>query len=249
MLSKHDAYVANLTAPGPDGKPQMSPERAEAAWDSVMGAYQNAKKTTDDNLTLLDQAVTAGDAASTTAVGTLISNGQLYIQDLAGMTGKLKDKLGTGYQAALDASKHAWEMRDGSDQNTLDIQVAQLKGVKFQNDLNEQLRPYTVSKAKSDAGMSDDTYSILHATMGTKIASENNQAFLSFAQQGTAFLNSPNVQKLAKENGVDLSVYADTAKFVDWTRADTKRSSNLREFLALIDNPDVALSSKNSKHL
>lgn len=118
FLGMHDRYVGNLTN---NGTPLV---QAEAMWDAQKAKFDAAKKKDDLQLGLLEQASDKGTLDYDTQVGELISTGNLYLMDLAGVGGDLRTKMGDSkYKAAVAKAQVVYTSKTTFDAGQRDLQV------------------------------------------------------------------------------------------------------------------------------
>lgn len=255
LLQDQDAYVAEQVAAG------KTPEQATRAWEGLMRTLGNSDRKTEQEFVLRDQAITQGtqaikqgDLSQNKALSDLISSGDLYVLDQAGAAGGIRklftDALGEGeggrrYEQTVGQSQQNYALTESTRRVELDTRVEQLRGAKMQNDFDEAANPTRLSLLTKQEQQADLEMDRLRTDLQLMVPERRMALFARGAELGSAWLNSPQTQALAKEFGVDLNAYRTVASFSDWVKGDQKRQSALNEFKMYAADPGLALSSPN----
>lgn len=249
VLSEYDAFIREKVEGG------MTTEKAEQAWGALVRSYNAADKKQNQELTLRDQAIAAGEIEEKGAHAQLIQTGSLYLLDSVGAGAGVKkmytDKLGEAAGAAAYAqavAKSEFYYQTDADGKTLSLEQARAsiraadQDYEFKELTNPvQLKLLTGEVAGQELQRKELVFRI--KTQGKEFALKY---FGTIAETlGEKGLNSKEVVQLAQELGINLNPYREQGRFNDWVKTDQKRQTQWKELQGILAlDPGVALGSK-----
>lgn len=212
---------------------------------SLQGKATQAK---DNEFTLKDQAVKAGTIQNNTALSKMITNGDLYVMNEAGLAGDIKAlyKDDKAFDAAVAKSQYWYTQNEEAQSVDLNTRKANLQSINQRNEFDKLANPLQIQLLTSQ--VEGDKLKVDEMKVRLKYLSPQLQLdyFGKIAETlGADALNSPAVQSLAKDLGLtdaDIAPFKTLGHYSDWVKSDNQRKSANQELMQLLQDPIIASS-------